>query len=483
MLRLFKSLFTKKPSSVPVYLKNTLSEKKELFVARTKGVVTLYSCGPTVYNRATVGNLRSYLFSDTLARMLRGAGYAVKRVINITDVGHMVGDGDEGEDKMNVGAKREQLSPKTIADRYTNLFKKDIADLNIDTTTITFPRATEYINEQIEMIEVLEKKGLAYPTSDGVYFDTQKFPNYGVLGNIKNVEQQEGIRVSVNEEKRNPHDFALWRKAKKDDLQQWNSPWGKGNPGWSIECSAMSRAILGDQIDIHTGGIDHIPVHHNNEIAQSEGVTGKKFVNYWMHNAFISINNAKISKSLGNTYALSDIIEKGFHPLSLRYLYLQAHYSSPLSFTWESIEAAHEALIRLWRASVYMKGVSKGKGVEGSSTRVFIALIQDDLATPQALAHLWTTLESEDVSPAEKWELLKVADALLGLSLLTPPQEFLPKSYDELPQEVQMLVDEREQARQAKDYAKADELRIHIENRGYRVEDGAKETLFTPIHK
>src|SRR3989344_5210432 len=321
-----------------VFLTNTLSSAKELFISQKPSVVTMYSCGPTVYGPAHIGNLRAYVFSDTLARTLIFAGYHVHRVINITDFGHLVSDGDEGEDKMTKGLKREKLeitmqNMRVLAERYAKLFLDDIEDLNIDAESIRFPRASDYIAEQIALISTLEQKGYAYRTKSGVYFDTSRFGGYGKLGGIDLSAQREGARVEKNKEKRNPADFVLW---KPDNRLGWQSPWGLGFPGWHIECSAMSRALLGQEIDIHTGGEDHIAVHHNNEIAQSESATGRTFVHYWMHSAFLNMGSEKISKSLGNSVYLSEIIEKGFHPLALRYFFLQAHYRTPLSFSWDA---------------------------------------------------------------------------------------------------------------------------------------------------
>ncbi len=366
----------------------------------------MYSCGFTVYSQAHIGNIRPYIFSDTIARVLKSSGYHVRRVINITDVGHLVSDGDEGEDKMEVmevGAKREGTTADEIAVRYTNLFLQDLRAVNLDTNDILFPRATQYIPEQISMVKTLEQKGYTYKTSDGIYFDTSKFPEYGKLGGISEEAIKEGSSDSIEErvqlagrtrlkeftsEKRNPADFALWKfspvSAKRQ--QEWSSPWGLGFPGWHLECSAMVRALLGDTIDIHTGGIDHIPVHHNNEIAQSECTLGHSFVHYWMHEAFMTINGEKISKSIGNTVYLSDIIERGFHPFALRYFFLQAHYKSTISFSWEALQAAQEALNRLWRMSATILVESKGQAVSTDAQKTFIRLVNDDLGTPQALA-------------------------------------------------------------------------------------------------
>lgn len=479
----FTNLFKKTDHSVPnassasIFLTNTLSGKKELFTPIRRGVATLYSCGPTVYSRAHIGNLRAYIFADTLARVLMQAGFHVKRVINITDVGHLVADADTGEDKMAVSAREEKKTPEEIARQYASMFIADLGELNIDTGSILFPHATEYIQEQIALAKTLEEKGFAYPLADGLYFDTSKFAGYGKLGGIASADLEAGKRVAVAKGKRNAADFALWRAAKLGDLQQWESPWGKGNPGWHIECSAMSRALLGQEIDIHTGGEDLAQIHHNNEIAQSEAANGRQFVRYWMHTAFLNMEGEKISKSLKNEVYLSDITERNIHPLALRYFFLQAHYRTPLSFSWTSLSAAAGALTRLWNLSRTIEEESSGNTAASEARTRFVAAMRDDLSTPQALGILWESLRSEEYSPEEKWGLLHDADALLGLSLLTPPPgiESVP-----IPAEIEKLRVEREDARIAKDFAKADELRKKIESRGYEVRDDAAGSTVLP---
>jgi cysteinyl-tRNA synthetase len=466
-------------SNAPLFFFNTLSGKKELFAPLKAGVVSMYSCGPTVYGPQHIGNLRAALFADTVARVLLSAGFHVRRIINITDVGHLVGDGDEGEDKMAVGAKREHISPEDIANRYTKQYLEDIKALNVDTTHILFPRATEYVTEQIAMIETLEQKGYAYRTTDGVYFDTSKFPDYGKLGGVAEVKLMGGARIKIEGGKRNLHDFALWRKAKPGDLQQWSSPWGMGNPGWHIECSAMIRTLLGTEIDIHTGGMDHIPVHHNNEIAQSEAANGRPLARYWLHEAFITIDGEKISKSLHNEVLLSDLVSRGYHPLALRYFYFQASFRTPVSFTWEAIAASHEALTRLWRLSREIIADAKGKSADSDAARRMTAILRDDLATPAALAFLWEIVRSDDTSAAEKHGVLAAADAILGLNLLTPPEIDTALSSEDLPEDIQVLIARRNEARNMKDYALSDELREELEYRGYRVEDGPSGTVVT----
>lgn len=481
-MSLIRTLFGRaepKDSTIPIFFTNSLSGKKELFAPLKAGFVTLYSCGPTVYDRVHIGNLRSYVFSDTVARVLLTAGYRVRRVINITDVGHMVGDTDLGEDKMAAGAKRERATPKQIADRYASAFMEDIRVLNVNTSDILFPRATEYIKEQIAMIQTLEEKGFAYRLPDGVYFDTSRFAAYGALGGIADVEQQEGARVAIVRGKRHPHDFVLWRKAKQHDLQHWDSPWGPGNPGWHIECSAMARSLLGQEIDIHTGGMDHIPVHHNNEMAQSEAVSGRTFVRYWLHNAFLTMSGDKISKSLGNVFYLSDVTAHNLHPLALRYFFLQAHYRTPLSFSWDALGAASEALRRLWRAAHDIAEESGRMGAHSDAKERMIGILRDDLATPQAIGFLWETLRDEELSAAERFGVLEAAEAVFGLSLLAPPGDAVPHVTNELPADIQDIVKKRDEAREKNDFAAADRFRDELKKRGYRVEDKVEGTLLT----
>lgn len=460
------------------FFTNTLSGSKELFISQRPGIVTMYSCGPTVYGSAHIGNLRAYVFSDTIARVLSAAGYRVRRVINITDVGHLVGDGDSGEDKMSVGAAREKTTPRAIANRYTKEFIDDLAELNIDTRDIQFPRATDYIKEQIALAKTLEEKGFAYRVHNGLAFDTSRFPGYGKLGNIDLGAQRVGARIEADPEKRHPADFWLWRTAKPGDLQQWDSPWGRGNPGWHIECSAMSRALLGQEIDIHTGGEDHIATHHNNEIAQSEAASGRTFAHYWMHNAFLTVEGQKISKSLQNDIYLKDIVAKGFPPLALRYFYLQAHYRTPLSFSWDALAGASSALERLVRMSRDIAEESKRLSAPSEARERFLVALRDDLATSQALGILWDSLKSEDYAPEEKWGLLEDVDIHLGLSLTDSLASNILKEA-EIPSGVKEMLAQREGARISKDFATADRLRSEIENSGYHVDDGPNGPVLT----
>jgi len=463
-----------------IFFTNTLSSKKELFIPQKPGIALMYTCGPTVYGPAHIGNLRAYVFSDTIARALIAAGYRVRRVINITDFGHLVSDGDEGEDKMTKGLRREELpltlqNMRIMAEKYAAVFLEDLDALNIDRDQITFPRASDYIKEQIAFIHTLEQKGYAYRTRDGVYFDTSRFVGYGKLGGINVSAQKESERSEKNKEKRHPADFVLWKSDKK---LGWESPWGLGFPGWHIECSTMSRSLLGQELDIHTGGEDHIAVHHNNEIAQSEAASGRTFVHYWMHNAFLNMGNEKLSKSLGNVVYLSDVVAKGFHPLALRYFFLQAHYRTPLSFSWDALAGAQSALERLWNLSRDIAIESKCKSTSSESRGRFLATIRDDLATPQALGILWDSLKSEEFSPEEKWGLIEDADAHLGLSIVNPPESSTLTEVD-IPEEIREMLIRRETARISKDFGEADRIRGEIENSGYRVDDGPKGAVLT----
>lgn len=467
-----------------IKLQNTLTGKKEEFVSRKESVVTMYNCGPTVYNYATIGNLRAYVFADTLKRMFAYNNYEIKQVINITDVGHLTSDADEGEDKIESGAKREGLKVKNIIKRYTDAFMDDMQKLNIDISKINFPKATEHIPEQIAFIQTLDEKGYTYKTSDGIYFDTSLRPDYGKLGKIDTKGLKEGARVEKNKEKKNPTDFALWKfsppagGAEEKREQEWDSPWGIGFPGWHIECSAMSMKHLGKQIDVHTGGVDHIPVHHNNEIAQTESVTGKQFVNYWMHNEFITIDGQKISKSIGNTIYLRNIIDRGFSPLSLRYWFLTAHYRTQSNFTWEALEGAQTALFKLHKHFVEDYGVKNGKINEEYKNK-FHEFINDDLDTPKAIALMWDLIKDENVLKEDKRATLLEFDKVLGLDLSHSDKKLVgllsgkgeKLEIGKLSKTIKKLVDDREEARERKDFEKADKIRDELKEKGYEVED------------
>jgi len=465
----------------PIYFQNTLTGTKEEFVSLHKGEVRMYNCGPTVYDTQHIGNLSNAVFTDVLRRTLEYNGYVVHQVMNFTDFGHLTSDADEGEDKMAMGLKREGLEPtlenmRALADTYIATFLSDIAALHIETKDTQFPRASEYIDAQIALIQTLQEKGYAYETSDGVYFDTAHFPNYGILGRQSETKQEDGARVGVNPEKRNPHDFALW---KKNESLGWKSPWGQGFPGWHIECSAMARSCLGKQIDIHTGGIEHIGVHHNNEIAQSEAATGKSpFSRFWLHRAHIQIEHRKISKSIGNTIYLRQIIDRGFSPLSYRYWLLTAHYSTPANFTWEAIEGSQAALKKLHRYFVDELSVETGV-INTIYQERFHTYINDDLDTPKAIALLWELIKDSSVSPEDKRVTLLNFDTVLGLGLNESDETLTTLlqgggqklSISEIPESIQALVAKREEARKNKDFTLADTVREKLHEEGYIIED------------
>ena len=468
MMSFFSTMFSsEKTPHGNVFLYNTLTKTKETFTALVPPDVRLYTCGPTVYSEPQIGNLRAYIFSDTLKRTLKAHGYTVHQVINITDVGHLVSDGDDGEDKMEKAAAKSGERAEDIAKRITEIFFENLADLNCDVADTRFPKATEYIKEQIALVQTLEEKGYTYSTSDGIYFDTARFPAYGALGGIDLEGLKAGARVTVSDEKKNPTDFALWKFSPRDGTQrqqEWESPWGVGFPGWHIECSAMSRALLGKHLDIHTGGIDHIPVHHNNEIAQSECGSGEKFVNYWMHNAFLTIDGNRIGKSVGNAITLRELKNQGYDPLALRYLFLGAQYRSQMNFTFESLDAAQVALKRL---RTFVRDYYKpddGKVITAVMKQVHEACA-DDLSTPAALAALFAMLGFSAYTGVDKAKTLIAADELLGLHLMKDVGE------TEVPDAVQKLLEDRDTARAEKRWADSDSIRDAIGEMGYIVKD------------
>ena len=451
-------------------LRNTLSGKRELFEP-LGSTVTMYSCGPTVYDHQHIGNLRGAVLANILRRALEASGYKVSHVSNITDVGHLVSDADEGEDKLEAAAKKMGKHTQEIAGEITRLYFADLDALGIDRSVMQFPRATQYIPEQIKLVETLLQKGYAYKISDGIYFDISKYQDYGKLGNINVRGQEAGARVEENTEKKNPHDFALWKLSKSGEKreQEWESPWGTGFPGWHLECTAMIFTLLGEQIDIHIGGEDLAPIHHNNEIAQAEAATGKQFVRYWLHNAFITINGKKVSKSLGNTVYLSEFADRGLEPRALRYLYLTAHYSQPMNFTWEAAQAANTTLNRLTKT--YRELSSESDSEDEIFLKEFYAAIENDLDTPKALALIWENIKTLNQATLAK------ADDILGLGLT----EVRLPSMVEIPAEVQKLADERELARGAKDFARSDALRAQIEASGFEVKDTPEGPVLIPL--
>ncbi len=468
-----------------IKLYNTLSKTKEVFKPLKDGEVSMYNCGPTVYDFAHIGNLRAYVFADTLRRALEINDFRVHQIINITDVGHLVSEGDDGEDKMTKALKREN-KPLTleamneVATKYFGAFVNDLESLNIELPE-KFPRASEHIQEDIELVTLLYKKGFAYKISDGMYFDTSKFPNYGKLGKSTDDKSTNGImnelgskdisRIAPNSEKMDAKDFCLW---KFDTKLGWDSPWGKGFPGWHIECSAMSRKYLGQPFDIHTGGIDHIGVHHNNEIAQSEACYDQPLARFWMHNEFITMNNRKMSKSSGGFITLNSLKNESISPIGYKYWLLTAHYRSPITFSMEAVLGAQNALIRLMTSVSQYKGQNDNGSAITSYFERFMNFINDDLDTPQALALVWELIKDTKHTDANKLATLLQFDRVLGLGLAEVPKIDPGAELEALPDEIAALVFAREDARKEKDWKKSDALRIEIETRGYKILDEAK---------
>lgn len=463
----------------PLVLFNTLTRTKERFTPIHDDFVRMYHCGPTVYDFAHIGNLRSYLFADILRRTLLLNGYKVRQVINITDVGHLQSDADEGDDKMTLGIKREGLpltleGMHTLADKYTDAFLHDLESLNIKKPN-ELPRASEHISANIALIETLMQKEIAYRTPDGVYYDTSKFPGYGKLGGIDVHAQEEGARVHTNSAKRHPADFALW---KRNENLGWESPWGRGFPGWHIECSAMAMEHLGKELDIHTGGIDHIGTHHNNEIAQSEAATGKCFSRFWLHHAHVHIEGVKFSKSLRNTITLRQIKEHGYDPIAYRYWLLTGHYRTPMNFSFNALDGSATALRRLKRIFAEELLDATGGTVDAEFALEFKKTINDDLDTAGALAHVWTFLKKTSIPPATKRATLLYADKVLALGITALAKQGVDaRSIDilpieTLPEDVQLLIAQRDTARTARAWEQADTIRAQIRARGYVVEDG-----------
>lgn len=446
-------------------LYNSLTRTSEEFKSRLKGKVSMYTCGPTVYQFAHIGNFRAYMTSDILVRQLKHNGYEVNFVMNITDVGHLVSDEDTGEDKLEKSAKKEGKTAWEVAEFYTEAFLEDYKALHL-TQPEVLAKATDHIQEQIELIKKLEENGLTYVITDGVYFDTALLKSYGKLSTLDQIK--EGARVEVNTEKHNPRDFALWKFSPQDEQRQmeWESPWGKGFPGWHIECSAMSMKYLGETLDIHTGGVDHISIHHTNEIAQSEGATHKKFVNTWIHTAFMLVAGEKMSKSKENTYRLYDLEKQGYTPMQLRYLYLNAHYRQEMNFTFPALDASKNALEHLQNIIVKMR-----EGETGSTEHEeqFFAALDDDLNTPQAVAVMWDMLKAP-ISDEQKLHSLLKMDDILGLGLREYYEATAGKPVD-VPQEVMDLIELRRQARKSKQFIQADHLRNKIKKLGFDIQD------------
>jgi cysteinyl-tRNA synthetase len=451
-------------------LYNTVAREKQELEPISPPEVGLYTCGPTVYNFAHIGNLRTYVFEDVLVRALERAGFAVKRVMNITDVGHLVSDADTGEDKMELGARREGRSAWDIAAEYTAAFKQDMAGLNLREPDI-WCKATDHIPEMIGLVQRLEENGLTYRIADGVYFDTAKFPAYGAMARLNKEGLREGARVEMVEGKKNATDFALWKSSPRDQQRQmeWDSPWGRGFPGWHIECSAMSMKYLGEQFDIHCGGIDHVGVHHINEIAQAEGASGKSpWVKYWSHGEFLVMDQGKMSKSSGGFITLRTVREKGINPLAYRFFLLQAHYRSQLIFSWEGLEAAANGYRNLLDqvAKLKAEGEAAAQAPREYLAR-FDAAVFDDMNMPKALAAVFECLKDGKLSAAEKLAFALNADEVLGLSLAEAELE----GPADVPAEIEALAEKRAEARRNKDFAASDALRDEIAAKGWTVMD------------
>ncbi len=459
-----------------IKLYNTATRKIEEFKPLKEKEVGIYSCGPTVYWNQHLGHMYAYTHWDTLVRLLRFLGYQVKWVMNVTDVGHLTSDEDTGEDKMEKGAKREGLTVWQIADKYLEQFQESLSLLNIQKPDV-LARATEHISEQIEIIKKIEANGFTYKTKTGLVFDTSKFPDYAKFAKLDLEKQNAGARVEIDPEKKNPWDFLLWVTNQPQHIMQWDSPWGKGFPGWHIECTAMSTKYLGEQFDIHTGGSEHIPVHHTNEIAQAFGAFGHQSVNYWLHNGWLILEGGKMSKSLDNNILTTDLIKKGYDPLAFRYLILTSHYHQGMNFTWEALEAAKTAyqklisLVQEWQDKK-SKDISESDLVKIESFRQeFIERISNDLNWAEGLAVLWKMVKS-NIPPYDKLEMITDFDKVLGLNLINKAIE----NKIEIPQEVNQLVKERENLRKAGDWQKADEVRKKIESLGWVIKDTIEGT-------
>lgn len=457
-----------------IKLYNTLTRKKEEFKPIEAGKAGMYTCGPTVYWFAHIGNMRAYLFEDFLKRALKYNGYQVKHVINLTDVGHLTSDEDTGEDKLEKGARRDNKTVWEVAEFYTQAFKKDLKLLNFQEPDVWI-KATDTIKEQIELIKKLEEKGFVYIIPDGVYFDTSKLPSYGKLWPNKKMETKAGARVETVQGKKNPADFALWKFSPKDGPKrqmEWDSPWGIGFPGWHTECVVMSIENLGIPFDIHCGGIDHILIHHTNEIAQAEAAYGKNMCNYWMHGEFLVLkNDEKMAKSAGTVVLVEDIIKKGFNPLSYRYLVMTAHYRKKMEFSWEALDACQKGLDNMYEKFLEFKeakktGVPFGAKAEEYKNK-FLNSINDDLNLPQALAIVWEAIKEKEISSSEKYYLLLDFDKIFGLGLDKAER----KAKEEIPENIKKLLEERQAARQNKNWAKSDEIRKQIQSFGWDVED------------
>ncbi len=452
-------------------LYNTLTKQKEEFKPLEGNEVRIYTCGPTVYSFAHIGNFRAYVFMDTLRRVLKENGYTLKHVMNITDVGHLESDADEGEDKMEKAARKENKDPYEIATYYTDIFFRDMGRLHIERPEI-IAKATDHISDMLEFVKTLVKNGYAYETSKAIYFDISKLDKYPVLSNRNLDDQIAGARVDVDPEKRNPYDFAVWIKAPENHIMKWESPWGLSYPGWHLECSAMSRKYLGDEFDIHTGGVDHIPTHHENEIAQSKGCTGHVPAKRWMHVEFLQVDGGKMSKSLGNTYTLDQLQEKGIEPLAYKMFCYTAHYRTKLNFTFEGALSTQKALNRLREG--YLTHLQNDEKIDEEEIKEykqrFLDAVNDDLNMPLAMGIVWEVVRKNKKSK-QFAELLLEFDRILGLDLENSKKYLEEQEKVELPKEILELVEQRKIARENKDWAESDRIRDLLKEKGYTVKD------------
>lgn len=452
---------------------NTLSRQKEEFkvIDKENNIVRIYTCGPTVYSYPHIGNMRAYIFMDNLRRILKHNGYKLDHVMNITDVGHLTSDADEGEDKMEKAAKSSKMSVYDVAKKYTDIFLEDISKLNIQTPE-HITKATDHIKEMEQYVKEIVDNGYGYETSKGVYFDVSKLESYGELSGVNLQEQMAGARIDVDSEKKNPLDFALWIKAPEEHIMKWDSKWGLCYPGWHIECSAMSRKYLGDKFDIHTGGVDHIPIHHENEIAQSKGATNKNPANYWMHCEFLLIDNGKMSKSLGNVYRIKDLEDKSIEALAYRYLTYTSHYRNKLNFTWDAIESAQKSLNRLREAySNHLRSTENIKIQENilqSYKDDFYNALNDDINIPVAMAVVWEVAKNSTKS-LDFAKLLEEFDEILALDI----KKQISEEVVEISKELSDILERRKVARQTKDFKLSDDLRDELLDLGYKVIDSA----------
>ena len=454
-----------------IKLYSTLTKRKEDFVPLHGNEVRIYSCGPTVYNYAHIGNFRTYIFMDNLRRMLEYNGYTLKHVMNITDVGHLESDGDEGEDKMEKAARKEKKSPYEIAKFYTDAFLEDMKKLNIEKPEI-IAKATDHIPEMLAFAQEIVKNGYGYETSTAIYFDVSKLDKYPVLSN-RNVEDQiAGARVDVDPEKRNPYDFAIWIKAPENHIMKWDSPWGLSYPGWHLECSAMSRKYLGEVFDIHTGGIDHIPTHHENEIAQCKGAFGKIPTKIWMHVEFLQVDGGKMSKSLGNVYTITQLEEKGIEPLAFKLFCYTAHYRTKLNFTFEGAHSSQKALNRLREG--YLNHKNGKENIDDDTIEAyrkrFLEAINDDLNVPLAMGIIWEIGRNEKKTP-QITNLLLQFDKVLALDLVNSENYMNKQNNVNIPEEILELLEKRKRAREEKNWNLSDQIRDEIRKRGYIVKD------------